>query len=183
MGPDKAFALLAGTPLIEHLLAKVEGFGDEVIVTTNRPHAYAHLGLPLFTDPTPGLGALQGLHTALSAAQGDKVLVLACDMPFVQRDLMAHLLRLANQADVVIPKWQNHFEPLHAVYDKAACLPAVEEALAAGEKRVTSILPKVRVLTVEDDELTRFDPSNMSFFNVNSWADLEQAERLFEDLV
>jgi molybdopterin-guanine dinucleotide biosynthesis protein A len=183
MGRDKAFVLLAGTPLIEHLLAKVEGLGDEVIVTTNRPRAYTHLDLPLFTDPAPGLGALQGLHTALSAAQGRKVLVLACDMPFVQRDLLVHLLRLADRADVVIPRRQNYYEPLHAVYDKAACLPPLEEALAAGEKRMISFFPKVRVLPVEEEELARFDPTNISFFNVNSTADLEQAERLFEDLV
>jgi molybdopterin-guanine dinucleotide biosynthesis protein A len=182
MGRDKALVRLAGTPLIEHLLARLEGLGDEIIVTTNRPRAYAYLGLPLFPDPAPGLGALQGLHTALSAAQGSKVLVLACDMPFVQRKLLEHLLQLADEADVVIPRRQSMYEPLHAIYDRAACLPPLEEALAAGEKRMTNLYPKVRVLTVEEAALSRLDPDNLSFFNVNSMADLEQAERLIDKL-
>jgi molybdopterin-guanine dinucleotide biosynthesis protein A len=183
MGREKALVLLAGTPLIEHLLKKADGLVDEIIVTTNRPRAFAYLGLPLFQDPAPGVGALQGLHTALSAAQGNKVLVLACDMPFVQRDLLEHLLQLAGEADIVIPRYQGMYEPLHAVYDRAACLPPIEEALAGGERRVTGFFPKVSVLTVEAEDLSRLDPDNLSFFNVNSMADLERAERLIEDLI
>jgi len=179
MGADKGLMPLRGMPLIEHLISRVSGLGDELLITTNNPSGYAYLGLPMASDPSPGGGALVGLHTALSAAHGEQVLVLACDMPFVQRPLLMHLLTLSSEADIVIPRRAGEFEPLHAVYARS-CLSAVQEALEGGEKRTIGFFPRVRVLPVEEDELRRFDPHGLSFFNINTPQDLAQAERTLD---
>ena len=175
MGRDKGLVPVDGRPLISHLLARVAGLGDEILITTNRPEDYAFTGARLASDATPGAGALAGLSTALSAAHGETVLVLACDLPFVSRPLLAHLLSLASEADVILPRRGWEYEPLHAVYSRS-CLPAVEAALAAGKGRMISFLDDVRVHVVEENELARFDPDGRSFFNVNTPADLAQAE-------
>jgi molybdopterin-guanine dinucleotide biosynthesis protein A len=180
-GSDKALLSLADKPLIEHVLMRVNDLGDDILVTTNRPRDYAFLGVRLVSDPVPGLGTLHGLHTALDAARGRSVLVLACDMPFVSRPLLEHLISLASQADVVVPHHEGGFEPLHAIYNKQVCLPAIEAALAAGEKRLLSFYPMVHVLTVEGSDLSRLDPLGLSFFNVNTLDDLAQAERIVSE--
>ena len=180
-GIDKALLPLAGKPLIEHLLMRVSDLGDDILVTTNRPGDYAFLGVRLVSDPVPGLGALHGLHTALDAARGRSVLVLACDMPFVSRPLLEHLISLASQADVVVPHNEAGFEPLHAIYKKQACLPAIGAALAAGENRLISFYSMVHVLPVEGNDLSRLDPRGLSFFNVNTLEDLAQAERILSE--
>jgi molybdopterin-guanine dinucleotide biosynthesis protein A len=181
LGSDKALLPLAGKPLIEHLLMRVGDMGDDILVTTNRPQDYAFLGIRSVPDPVPGLGALNGLHTALNAAHGGSVLVLACDMPFVSRPLLEHLISLASRADVVVPCHEGYFEPLHALYNKQPCLPAIEAALAAGEKRLISFYPQVNVLSVEGAELSRLDPRGLSFFNVNTPETLAQAERILAE--
>ncbi len=168
---------LAGKPLIEHVLQRVEGLGDELLITTNRPEAYAHLGARLVSDSTPGAGPLGGLQTALRAASGKAVLVVACDMPFVERGLLEHMLDMISDADVVIPRKDGLIEPLQAVYARH-CLPAVEKALQKGEQRVVSFFPEVRVLNVEGETLERLDPDELSFFNINTPEDLERAEAL-----
>jgi len=178
MGRNKALLPLAGRSLIEHLLARLEGLGDEILITTNRPQDYSFLGLRLVSDLVPGIGALSGLHAALAAAHGRSVLVLACDMPFISRPLLEHLVGLAPQADVVIPLHGDKYEPLHAVYNPRNCLPALENALAAGAKRLISFFPQVKVLPVEESELSRLDPYGLSFFNINTPEDLAQAERI-----
>src|SRR3989337_991257 len=104
MGEDKALLQLDGIPLIERLLQRVSGLGDEILITTNRPQDYQYLGLRMASDPEPGAGALHGLRTALEAARGQTVLVLACDMPFVSRPLLEHMLQLAEAADLVVPR-------------------------------------------------------------------------------
>ncbi|MEW6569361.1 MAG: molybdenum cofactor guanylyltransferase [Chloroflexota bacterium] len=182
MGRDKGLVPLAGKPLIQHLLDRVAGLGDEILVTTNRPDDYAFLGVRLASDPVPGAGALAGLHTALEAARGQTVIVLACDMPFVSRPLLEHLLKLARQgeAQVVVPRRGREYEPLHAVYARA-CLAAIEAAQAAGEGRMISFFSRVRVAAVEEDELVRYDPEGLSFFNVNTPEDLAQAERILAE--
>ena len=181
MGSDKGLLPLAGKPLIEHLLARVDGLGDEILITTNQPQRYSYLGVKLVADAVPDAGTLAGLQTALSAAQGASVLVLACDMPFVSRPLLQHLIRLAPQADVVIPQHRGNYEPLHAVYNKYNCLHALEAALEAGEKRVISFFPRVQVAIVGEAELARLDPKGSSFFNINTPEELDQAERMLAE--
>jgi molybdopterin-guanine dinucleotide biosynthesis protein A len=180
-GSDKALLPLAGRPLIEHMLMRVDGLGDDILVTTNQPWDYTFLGVRLVSDPVPGLGTLNGLHTALDAAREKSVLVLACDMPFVSRPLLEHLVSLASKADVVVPHHEGNYEPLHAIYKKQACLPAIEAALAAGENRLISFYPMVHVLPVEGSDLSRLDPMGLSFFNVNTLDDLAQAERIWSE--
>lgn len=180
MGRDKGLVPLAGKPLISHLLERVDGLGDEIVITTNRPDDYRFAGARLAGDTHPGTGALGGLHTALSAARGVSVLVLACDMPFASRPLLEHLLSLAAKADVVIPRRAGEFEPLCAVYARR-CLASVQAALDAGGRRMISFFPQVRVLPVEEPEWTAFDPEAWTFFNVNTPEDLKEAERRMQE--
>jgi molybdopterin-guanine dinucleotide biosynthesis protein A len=181
VGSDKALLQLAGRPIIEHVLSRIDSLGDEILVTTNRPSDYTFLGVRLVSDPVPGLGALNGLRTALDAARGASVLVLACDMPFLSRPLLGHIVSLASEADVVVPHYDGKFEPLHALYKKGTCLPAIEASLAAGERRLTSFYPQIHMHPVGKSDLSRLDPNGLSFFNINTPEDLARAERLLSE--
>jgi molybdopterin-guanine dinucleotide biosynthesis protein A len=129
-------------------------------------------------DEVPGAGALHGLKTALDAARGEIVLILSCDTPFVSRELIEHLLSRAHDADAIVPKHDDKYEPLQAVYNRSGCLPAVEAALGSGERRMVSFYPQVLVLPIEEPILSELDPSGLSFFNVNTAEDLERAKQL-----
>ncbi len=178
MGEDKALIRLAGIPLIERVLARIDGLANEILITTNRPETLTHLNLRMVGDEVPGAGALHGLKTALDAARGEIVLVLSCDTPFVSRELLEHLLSRAHDADAIVPKHGDKYEPLQAVYNRSRCLPAVEAALGSGERRMISFYPQVHVLPIEEPILSKLDPSGLSFFNVNTAEDLERADQL-----
>lgn len=177
MGSDKALLPLGGRPLIEHVLRRVEGLGDEVLITTNRPKDYAFLGQRMVEDRRPGAGALHGLLTALEAARGERVLLVGCDMPFVSRSLLEHMLAIATDAEVVIPRRDGKFQPLLAIYSKT-CAGPVSQALEAGEKRMISFFPRIQTWIVEQETLDQYDPEGLSFFNANTPEELAQAERL-----
>src|SRR3972149_327416 len=174
MGRDKGIVPLAGKPMVRHLLDRIEGLGDETLITTNSPQDYRFAGVRLVGDTRPGTGALGGLHTALSAARGETVLVLACDMPLASRPLLEHLLARAPEADVVIPRREGEYEPLCAVYAKR-CLALVEAALEAGGRGGGRPVP--RGVAVEEPEWSVFDPEGLTFFNVNTPQELAEAER------
>ena len=89
MGQDKALIPFLGDHLIQRVRGRVAPLADELLVTTNQPQGYRFLGLPLFPDLIPGRGALGGLYTALSAASQPLVAVVACDMPFVNAEMLA----------------------------------------------------------------------------------------------
>ncbi len=177
MGRDKALIPLGGMPLIEHVLRRVEGLGDEVLITTNRPEDYAFLGKRMVEDRQPGAGALHGLLTALEAACGERVLLVGCDMPFVSRSLLEHMLAIATDAEVIIPRRGGKFQPLHAIYSKT-CADPVNQALEAGEKRMISFFSRIQTWIVEQETLDQYDPEGLSFFNANTPEELAQAERL-----
>jgi molybdopterin-guanine dinucleotide biosynthesis protein A len=176
MGRDKCLLPLAGRPMVEHVIDRVRGLGDEILITTNLPEEYGFTGMRLVGDTRPGTGALGALHAALSAARGETVLVLACDMPLASRPLLEHLLSRAPQADVVIPRWKGEYEPLCAVYARR-CLLSVEAALESGQRRMISFFPQVRVMPVEEAEWSSYDPEGLTFFNVNTPQELAEAER------
>lgn len=177
MGRDKGLVPLAGRPMIEHILTRVDGLGGELLITTNDPDDYEYLGIPLASDEVPGAGALPGLYTALSASKGNTVLLIACDMPFVNRLLLEYLLSLAHEGDVIVPRWNGMYQTMHAVYARKRTLQAVEAALESGERRMISFYPQVKVRPVTPEEIAEYDPRGRSFFNVNTPEDLAEAER------
>jgi molybdopterin-guanine dinucleotide biosynthesis protein A len=177
MGTDKSFVRVLGRPLIEDILAQVADLGTETLIVTNRPEDYAYLGVPLFSDVLPDKGALGGIYSALHAARQPHVLCIACDMPFVVRPLLDHLISLVSEGDAIVPRLAGEAEPFRAIYARD-CLAPIRAALEAGRMRVISFFAEVRVRYVDEAEIDRFDPRHLSFFNVNTPADLEQARRL-----
>ena len=176
MGQDKAWIELDGEPLIRRVANVLAQVADEVIVVANDPK-YATLGLRVVPDRFPGGGALGGIATGVSAATHDRVLVAACDMPFLSVEVWRVLLDHRYEADVVIPKIGGEFETLHALYTKA-CVASMERSLAAGKLRVISFFDEVRVQAIEERELRIADPTLRSFTNVNTPEELASALRV-----
>jgi molybdopterin-guanine dinucleotide biosynthesis protein A len=180
MGEDKALKPFLGRPLIQRVIERLSPIADEMIVTTNRPDDYRFLSLRLIPDLKPGRGALGGLYTAISSASQPLVAVIACDMPFASPTLLeaASRIMVREEADVVIAKSEEGYEPLHAVYRRETCLPAIEAAIDADQWKVVSWFPQVKVRMLTSDELKQYDPDHLAFWNVNTPDEFTQAEKL-----
>ena len=175
MGTDKAFVLFDGVPMIEVVRAAVAGLGDELILITNKPDDYAHLGLPMFGDLYPETGPLGGIYTAVYHATHPHVLTVACYMPWLNRPLLEYIVSLRETADVVVPRWDKFPEPLHAVYSKA-CLEPIKEKLDAQMYKITVFYGRVSLRFVSREEIEQFDPEGRSFVNVNTPEELAERE-------
>lgn len=180
MGEDKALKPFLGKPLIQRVIERLSPIADELLVTTNRPTDYAFLNHRLIADLKPGRGALGGLYTAIASASHPFVAVVACDMPFASKSFFesAHRLIVQKEADVVIAKTKSGYEPLHALYRRETCLPAIEAAIEADQWKVVSWLPNVNTRILSPAELKLFDPSGLCFWNVNTPEEFEKAEQL-----
>jgi molybdopterin-guanine dinucleotide biosynthesis protein A len=191
MGEDKALKTFLGRPLIQRVIERLSPIADEVIVTTNRPDEYSFLNtstssvqrLRLIPDLKPDRGALGGLYTAIASASNPTVAVLACDMPFASATLIeaASRLLIEEQADVVIAKTDEGYEPIHAVYRRETCLPAIEAAINADLWKVIAWFPQVKVRVLTSDEIKRYDPSGLAFWNVNTPEEFLEAEKIAQN--
>ena len=179
MGQDKALMPFLGRPLIQRVVDRLSPISDEMLVTTNNPDAYRFLGLRLFPDLKPGRGALGGLYTALSSATCDIVAVVACDMPFASPKLVeaAGRILVEEDADVAIPDSGGGLEPLHAVYRRKTCIPAIEAAIEADQWKLISWFPQVKVRIIQPDEVKLHDPSGLAFWNLNTPEEFARAEQ------
>jgi molybdopterin-guanine dinucleotide biosynthesis protein A len=166
-GRDKAFLELGGRSLIEIVVGRMASMCAEVLVVAGDTRPYAGLGVPLVEDRFRGVGVLGGLHAGLTVAACDLTLAVGCDMPFLNPDLLRVFARWMEGFDVVVLRQGENVEPLHAAY-RRTCLPALEAAIRAGERRIISFFPHVRVRYVTSGEITPFDPDLRSFRNVNT---------------
>jgi molybdopterin-guanine dinucleotide biosynthesis protein A len=175
-GMPKGLALVDGLRIADRALAALRGATERQLVVANDPRAARWFPeLRVVADVEEGLGPLHGLRTALAAAEGAPVLVVAWDMPFVTTALLS-LLRAEGEsgASAVLPAVGHppRPEPLCAYYD-APALDVCDALLARGERRAIALsaaLPGAR--TLGEQALTELgDPARL-LLSVDTLEDL-----------
>jgi hypothetical protein len=114
----------------------------------------------------------------LQASAADFAFVTSCDAPFLNLELVRFLTSRITDWDVVVPYWEERFQPLHAVYrTKVASLLA--QQLERDELRPITLYERVRTLKISGEEIRRFDPAGLSFMNMNTPEDYQAALELW----
>lgn len=170
MGSNKAFLELGGRPMIAVVAERLRAIAQEVLIAADETYLYRPFADRCVPDQFPGVGTLGGIHAGLSAASHELVLVVGCDMPFIDADVAGWFVAAAQrkpEADVVILRRGEWVEPLHAVY-RQSCRPAMEQAIRAGRRRVVSFFDQVRVRYVAPAEIAHLDGELESFRNINT---------------
>jgi len=175
LGRNKALLELGGRSLLARTWAQVRPLCREVIVAGGPGSTEELRGARHVADIHPGHGALGGIHAGLRAACTEYSLVVACDMPFLNRDLLRYMIGKADGYDVVIPCLNGLTEPLHALYSRV-CLGPITRLLTGPGGRIISFFPQVRVRYIQETEVDRFDPQHRSIFNINSAEDWRRAQ-------
>jgi molybdenum cofactor guanylyltransferase len=183
LGRDKVLEPFGVGNLTERVVSRLSLFESDIILVVNAERTYnqfAHYPrLRFAVDIFPGLGPLGGIYTGLVASTTFINLVVACDMPFLNLDLLEYMINLADAFDLVVPHVGNSIEPLHALYSKN-CLAPIRELIKQKEMRIRNFFPLVKVRYVNAKEIDRFDPKHMSFFNINTEIDLKTAIELLK---
>jgi len=181
LGHEKALETVGNKSLIQWVVLSLSFFNSDIIIVAAAkqflPQFIDYPKLKIVTDAYPGKGPLGGIYTGLVASDSFYNLVVACDMPFLNRALLDYMIQLSTGFDLVVPRLGDMIEPLHAVYSKG-CLAPIECLLKQGNLSVRELFTLVRVRYVEATEINRFDPKHLSFFNVNTEADLETAREV-----
>ena len=179
MGADKRFLRLDGETLLSRALSVFERLFDEVLIVVAGPLPESVGGRHrVVTDLVPNCASLGGLYTGLSLSESPRVFAAACDMPFLNPDLIAYLIHLSDD-DIVMPNPASGLQPMHAVYSKACC-PHFKRMIESRNLSIQGILQNegLRVRLVPDEDLRQHDPELLSFLNVNTPEDAERARTL-----
>lgn len=178
MGQDKAVLPFEEEPLIQSIVFRGQAITDHVFVVVNRPEAYPFLQVPLVRDILSIKGPLVGLYTALHVSKSAFLILIGCDMPFINLAMLSFQLSVLEHEDVafVIPKHVNGFEPLHAVYRRETCLDLVKFSIDEGERSLIGWFNRARVREIPENRLLSFAPDLRAFINLNTPQDCQEAE-------
>ena len=168
-GADKASLPIGDARIIDRQLAALSAVADDIRIVANDRDRYAGLGLRVIGDAVPDRGPLGGLYTALVDAAHDRVLILACDLPFVTAALLERLVTesgTGQEVDAVVPRSGRGLEPLCALYRKRCAGPA-RTRLDRGELAVAALLADLRVHELGPEALAPYGDGSL-FENVNT---------------
>ena len=207
-GRNKALETIDGESLIQHVVNHLAPLSKEIIIVTAHGGAEAwhcepfvsrhsdpersegeesHTAqdrtreatspIKIIADIYPNKGPLCGIYSGLMASSNSRAIVVSCDMPFLNTALLEYMTHFSTAFDIIAPRVGKKVEPLCAVYSKN-CLVPIYEMLERNELRVSKLLNAVKVKCVEEDEINKFDPGHLSFLNINTQADLNEARKL-----
>jgi len=177
LGRSKCLETINGKSLIERVIERLKAVSSRILIVTSQEQ----LDLPatceaeVVVDFYPGKGPLGGIYTGLLASDSSHTLAVACDMPFLNIELLRYIIELSPGFDAVIPRLEEgKIEPLHAIYSKN-CLDNMKTQLEHNQLEISRFLNTVRVRYIEQAECRSLDPQLLTFFNINSQSDLDRA--------
>ncbi len=173
MGRNKALVPVEGRPLIEYIQKRLSEIFSRIVISSATANAFPQLQLPEVVDRYPETGPLGGITSVLESGLSP-IFCVACDMPFLNRQLIEFQCSIFD-CDAVIPVWQNRPEVLHAVY-RTALLPAFQYGLKEEQYKITDSLEESNIRYLLEEEICRYDPSGLSFRNINTPDDYESLE-------
>lgn len=146
-----------------------------VAVIANDPARFADLGVPVHADVIPGCGALGGLYTALVHARAERVIVVACDLPFLEAGLLARLAELAETADAAWVRTARGPEPLLACYRRSA-REMIRAEIEAGRLRAGDLDRVLHIKIADEAVVSSFGPVDRLLANINTPEDHAQVQ-------
>ncbi len=178
---EKALIDINGKPLIALIIERLEKVVDNIIISV-RDRAQSELlekslirGYKFAYDDQRNIGPVSGILSGLSVCENEYCFIAACDMPFINEDVVKLLFRKCEGHDAAIPRWEDGFlEPLHAVYMCAPMIRETGKAIKGGETIILAPVFRMNVNYVPVDEIRKLDPDLRTFININTDEDIQK---------
>jgi molybdopterin-guanine dinucleotide biosynthesis protein A len=183
---EKALFDINGRTLIELIIERLQIVVDSIIISVRDRAQGELIGAALSRryrfayDDRRNLGPISGILSGLSECEDEYCFISACDMPFINANVVDLLFEKSKNYDAAIPRWEDGFlEPLHAVYRCAPMIHETKEAIGRGEKIILAPVFKMNVNYVPVNEIRKLDPDLRTFININTFEDIRKTSGAF----
>ncbi len=180
---EKALLELRGTPMLARILERLSSAVDEFVVVARDRDQQAKLELiklptdkaTIVYDEVQGFGPIAGIYTGLKTSKAPYSFVAACDMPYINVNVVDFLFSKARGYDVAIPYPP---EPLHAVYKRNVTMDAAKKAIREAKGAIMYVVDQLNANYVPKQEIQKLDPNLCTFININSVQDIKRLDDL-----
>jgi len=174
-GRDKCRLVIEGGTIIVRQVDVLQRVASELVIVGSPPYRFADLGLPVHADVRPGLGVIGGIYTALSCTTSDRVITIACDMPFLVPALLARLAELSAAHDGAWVRTSRGPEPLVACYERHA-LPKILAAIDAGRLKAGDLGSTLDLAELDRAAVDVFGSADRLLANINTPEDYARVQ-------
>jgi molybdopterin-guanine dinucleotide biosynthesis protein A len=175
MGSDKGIVNLNGKKFIEHILEAVLTNVNEVIIIANNDN-YNNLGYKVIKDKIKDCGPLGGIYTGLMNSKTENNIVVSCDIPFINSDLVKYIIENTSNADITVPVYKGNIEPLCAVYTKRTS-DQILNLIMNKDLKIQNILKYFITKELFITKMQKFYTEKL-FVNINTQEELKQQKEL-----
>lgn len=180
MGFDKCKIRIKDRLLIEIIAEKLEEIFQEVIFISNDRKRFQDIKYKVYEDIIPNSGPIGAIYSALKYASSEHVFVTACDMPFVNLDLikyMMELIELENVEGVVSHKGE-YVEPLYSFYSKSM-IERIENQIKDQNYKLIGIINNSKIHYIKESDVRKYSEDLDVFTNLNYQKDLTALAKIF----
>lgn len=175
MGSDKGIVNLNGKKFIEHILEAVLPNVNEVLIIANNDN-FNNLGYKVIKDKIKDCGPLGGIYTGLMNSQTENNIVVSCDIPFINSDLVKYIIENTSNADITVPIYKGNIEPLCAVYTKRTS-DQIYNLIMNKDLKIQNILKYFITKELFITKMQKFYTDKL-FVNINTPEELKQQKEL-----
>jgi molybdenum cofactor guanylyltransferase len=173
-GIDKSALLVGTSSILERQLSLLSGLTPHILIVASDRSRVPAGDIQVVTDRIAGAGALGGLYTALIEAPTEQVLVIGCDMPFLDAPFLTYLMERGRDADATMPRDEHGRHPLCASYARRIA-GHLHGRITAGDLRIGDALVDLAVQELGPDELAPFNRDGRLLLNINTPDDYARA--------
>ena len=166
MGEDKGLMIIQGKPMIQHVIDVLQGVVEDIIIVSNNSE-YEQFGCRVFDDEVKGKGPLGGIYTGLLHSNTQSSLVLSCDIPYVNANLLNLIISHSDGYDITIPQKDGLTHQLMGVFSKR-CVMTFKNALDDNELKLIDVFKKLNLNIIDANQF-----SERLFTNVNERDDIK----------
>jgi molybdopterin-guanine dinucleotide biosynthesis protein A len=166
-GRDKSRLVVGGRTIIVRQIEVLQRVTPEILIVAMDAGRFVDLALPVHADVIPGAGAMGGLLTALEAASTDLVIVVACDLPFLDEGMLRRLVELSAAGDGAWVRTPGGVEPLLACYRREA-RATIRAEIENRRLKLADLGSRLRMAELDADQLARFGAPGRLLANINT---------------
>lgn len=166
-GRDKSRLTVDGRTIIVRQVEVLQRVASDIFIVAPQDERFGDLGLPVHADRVAGAGVLGGIYTALDVATADRVLVVACDLPFLDAGLLSLLVERAADGDGAWVRTERGVEPLLACYQRAAA-PRLRARIDAALFKAADLCDGLKMIDVTTADVAKFGAPERLLTNLNT---------------
>ncbi|MCS7180883.1 MAG: molybdenum cofactor guanylyltransferase [bacterium] len=170
---DKAFVEIEGKKFIEIIIQKIKPIFENIFIVSISPEKFKNYEdekVKLLKDDFK-CGPIGGIYTGITNSKSTFNFILACDMPFINVELIKYMINLQKDYDILVPIVNKRYQVLHSIYGKNV-IPVLEENIILKKYKLSEVIKRVKTKFITQEEIEKICEPYISFFNLNTKDDL-----------